>query len=299
MGSLDLSNNQIKDIAPARRTEEDARALSGRAIRSKTSSRWPALKNLERLDLRGTGISDLSPLAEHTEWRFLFLNDNKITDLSRPGRRGQEGFRGAKAVRPVLEALYRRQSAERRRQIRAARRVEEVRHSRPPDLSLIAKAASYPTAARIFGGLWRGDLSETRNFPSFQRTREVGCAAAGTRGKVVRAATPINRRAVVLSLPHPLARPARQGCMVPRHFCPFPRPRKARHACPSLRRSRFVLSPAGGSFIQTRQAPNPIGAFWQPEPAVRVAGRPRSARDRFGHDHGHRLSWRGRSRSDD
>ena len=63
------------------------------------------MKNLERLDLRGTGISDLSPLAEHTEWRFLFLNDNKITDLSVLVAAAKKDFEGQKRFAPFWK-LY-------------------------------------------------------------------------------------------------------------------------------------------------------------------------------------------------
>src|SRR5262249_19752338 len=59
-----------------------------------------ALKNLERLDLRRTGIQDLSPLADQTEWRFLFLHDNKISDLSVLVAAAKRDFDGQKRFAP-------------------------------------------------------------------------------------------------------------------------------------------------------------------------------------------------------
>jgi Leucine-rich repeat (LRR) protein len=64
-----------------------------------------SLKNLQRLDLRGTGISDLTPLAGHTEWTYLFLHGNKITDLSPLVAAVKKDLEGQKRFAPFFQ-LY-------------------------------------------------------------------------------------------------------------------------------------------------------------------------------------------------
>jgi Leucine-rich repeat (LRR) protein len=59
-----------------------------------------SLKNLERLDLRNTGISDVTPLAGLTEWKYLFINDNKITDLAPLAEAAKKDFEGQKRFAP-------------------------------------------------------------------------------------------------------------------------------------------------------------------------------------------------------
>jgi internalin A len=58
------------------------------------------LKNLERLDLRHTSVSDLSPLAGLTELRWLFLNFSKVSDLTVAVEMAKKDFEGQKRFAP-------------------------------------------------------------------------------------------------------------------------------------------------------------------------------------------------------
>ena len=40
------------------------------------------MDKLDILGLSGNQVSDLSPLKGHERWKYLFLGDNKITDLT-------------------------------------------------------------------------------------------------------------------------------------------------------------------------------------------------------------------------
>lgn len=97
--NLYASNNQIKDLSPLTSTPKlislylDGNPLEGIGPLAN-------LKNLERLDLRGTGTSDVSALAGHTEWRYLFINDNKITDLAALVEAAKKDFEGQKRFAP-------------------------------------------------------------------------------------------------------------------------------------------------------------------------------------------------------
>jgi internalin A len=97
--NLYASNNQIKDLSPLTGTPKlislylDGNPLEGIGPLAN-------LKNLERLDLRKTGTSDISSLAGHTEWRYLFLNDNKITDLAPLVEAAKKDFEGQKRFAP-------------------------------------------------------------------------------------------------------------------------------------------------------------------------------------------------------
>jgi internalin A len=102
--NLYASHNQIKDLSPLTGTPKlvslylDGNPLEG-------IGPLASLKNLERLDLRSTGTSDLMALAGHTEWRYLFLNDNKITDLSVLLAAAKQDFEGQKRFSPFWK-LY-------------------------------------------------------------------------------------------------------------------------------------------------------------------------------------------------
>jgi internalin A len=105
---LDLADNQISDISPlassgsnsfekcfylelSRNKVSDISALAGFkgavAIYLRDNpvtdlKPLAELKKLQRLDVRGCGLSDLSPLKNLTEWTYLMLDNNKITDIA-------------------------------------------------------------------------------------------------------------------------------------------------------------------------------------------------------------------------
>ncbi len=99
---IDLADNQVSDLAPLAKMEKcfylelsrnkvtNIEALAGLKGLVALYLRDNAvadikplanLKRLERLDLRGCGVADLSPLKGLTEWKYLMLDKNKLTDL--------------------------------------------------------------------------------------------------------------------------------------------------------------------------------------------------------------------------